>query len=278
MLGFVSFVAKLAWFAAKAQLRGDREADQFARSLVWESDNRLECFAAIGPLTLPQVQLSELVGGMEVSLLAPDLDSEDGSTDPYETICLAALTRFVKPLQVFEIGTFKGQRTVLFAQHTQPASRILTLDLDPATLQELPHRPEEGDLKYICKPAIGEYIARFPQRDRVTQLVGNSMTFDFSPYFGQCDFIFVDAAHSYEYVKSDSQQAFKMLKPGGVILWHDYRPGCPGVVRALHEVSHTHLLFHLRGTALVVCGLNKLESQRQNTDPVARRAAVGLPT
>jgi hypothetical protein len=36
------------------------------------------------------------------------------------------------------------------------------------------------------------------------------------------DLVLVDASHTYQAVFSDSMNAFRMIKAGGVILWHDY--------------------------------------------------------
>ncbi len=55
----------------------------------------------------------------------------------------------------------------------------------------------------------------------VTQLFGDAMTFDYSPWHGKVGLCFVNAAHSYEYVKSDTENTFRMLADDGIILWHD---------------------------------------------------------
>jgi hypothetical protein len=64
-----------------------------------------------------------------------------------------------------------------------------------------------------------------------------SHDFDITPYRGQADFIFVDGDHNYEGVKVDSLKAIEMIKPRGVILWHDYHPSVPGVMACLHELA-----------------------------------------
>jgi hypothetical protein len=43
----------------------------------------------------------------------------------------------------------------------------------------------------------------------------------------------------------------RMVKPGGLVLWHDYGPGCHGVFRALNELSRRLPLVHVAGTTLV---------------------------
>jgi hypothetical protein len=50
--------------------------------------------------------------------------------------------------------------------------------------------------------------------------------------------MFVDGSHSYEYVLSDTEAAWKMVKSGGLILWHDYDSRWwPGVTRALNQLQ-----------------------------------------
>jgi hypothetical protein len=60
------------------------------------------------------------------------------------------------------------------------------------------------------------------EQSRITQLYGDSDTFDYSPYCNCMDLIFVDASHSYSYMKSDSENAFKIPSRNGTIVWDDY--------------------------------------------------------
>ena len=67
--------------------------------------------------------------------------------------------------------------------------------------------------------------------------------------------MFVDGSHSYEYVLSDTEAAWKMVKPGGLILWHDYDSRWwPGVTRALNQLQGRDPRFaalrHVENTAL----------------------------
>lgn len=246
---------RLGRFAVRALAYRDAVGLQLARSLTWELDGRLRSYDTAGPLALPQVALQELVPDEALSVRVADMRSDDGGVSPYESFCLAAIARHVRPRCAFEIGTFRGQTTALLARHTEPEARIWTLDLPPAEVGHLTARPAEGDLKYIAKPRIGERFAGTPEGEKITQLLGDSMTFDFTPYHGRCDLVFVDGAHSYEFVRGDSETAFRLLAPGGVVLWHDYKPGCPGVLRALHEVAGSQPVRHVAGTSLAVYGL-----------------------
>lgn len=245
----------LARFVLKAAWRRDDQALQFARRLTWELDGRLRRRAGAGPLVLPLVPLQELIPETELTIGVSELRVEDGGTGPYERVCISAITRCLRPRCVFEIGTFRGQTTALLARNTAREARVFTLDIEAEQARHLHSQPTSGDFKYINKAQIGEHIDGSAERGKITQLLGDSMTFDYTPHQGRCDLVFVDAAHSYDFVKSDTANALKLLAPGGVILWHDYKEGCPGVVRALHEVRVARELQHIAGTSLVAYGL-----------------------
>ena len=57
---------------------------------------------------------------------------------------------------------------------------------------------------------------------KIRQLFGNSLNFDFTPYQSKMDLVFVDGAHHYETVASDTANGLKLLKPGGYLVWHDF--------------------------------------------------------
>lgn len=51
------------------------------------------------------------------------------------------------------------------------------------------------------------------------------------------DFLFIDAAHTYEAVKADLTAWWPKMKPGATFAGHDYVPQWPGVVQAVNEFS-----------------------------------------
>jgi predicted O-methyltransferase YrrM len=90
---------------------------------------------------------------------------------------------------------------------------------------------------------------------KITQLFGDSKRFDETPHLGKCDLVFVDGSHAYSYVKSDSEKALRMLRPGGLLLWHDYDKGniaTGDVYKYLNELSKVRPLHHIDDTSLVV--------------------------
>jgi Methyltransferase domain len=91
---------------------------------------------------------------------------------------------------------------------------------------------------------------------KVQPLFGDSAKFDYSPYHGRVDLFFIDGAHSYEYVRSDTLNAMKCSRPGSVIAWHDFgRAGVNGVARWLMEFSKQHQVYSVPGGSLAFCVL-----------------------
>lgn len=206
---------------------------------------------------IPSTGVEDLIGEeAEARVVAPD--GVDGNVSGYELLLIGALARRVGKSACFEIGTFDGRTTLNLAANTPSECHIYTLDLPASGMGDTGLQIAQADAKYIDKPGSGARFRESLYATRITQLLGDSARFDFGPYEGKCDLVFVDGAHSYDYVKSDTEVALRLLKPdGGVILWHDYAsPWWPGVTRALNELYADRPEFqsmrHIKGTTLVV--------------------------
>lgn len=180
----------------------------------------------------------------------------NGNVRVSELAVLAKAAAAVAPgREIIEIGTFDGRTTLNLAVNSDPATPVFTLDLPPdlATKFALDH----GERKFVEKPAPGERYRRAgpPWQDstgKITQLLGDSGSFDWSAHFGKAGLVFVDGSHAYDYAKHDTEMAFKLVAPDGMVLWHDYGVW-QGVTRALEELEQErHLgLQQVRGTSLV---------------------------
>jgi predicted O-methyltransferase YrrM len=202
---------------------------------------------------IPLIDLSELVGNdMAVSVI--QLNNQDGGVGLHELVMIAAITQRQEPGRVFEIGTFEGRTTVNIGKNA-PGCHVFTLDLPPEQSCSTSYVIEEADMRYVQKPVSGHRIGEAGLTGRVTQVYGDSGTFDFTPYERSMDMVFVDGAHSYDYVLNDSRLALRLIAPGGVVMWHDYR-SWDGVTRALNELRATERAFrnlrHIRGTSLAL--------------------------
>ena len=159
-----------------------------------------------------------------------------------ELLTVAAICRQRRPKRVLEIGTFTGATSLLIAMNVGQDDQIFSLDLPPTE-----------SVGYVA----GSSFVGTPYAHKITQLYGDSREFDFSPWYGTIDLVFIDANHTYPFVKADSDTAFKLLAPGGVVMWDDYiwlpeYPECAGVAEYLHDLSTHKTCFQLRDTRLAV--------------------------
>jgi len=130
---------------------------------------------------------------------------------------LALLAKVLSPKVVFEIGTLHGYTALLFALNTPPDTVVYTLDLPPdeSCGPSLPTTVVD-DAHIVAHTRCAEYLyLKHPLGKKVKQLYGDSAQFDFTPYHGAVDLFFVDGAHSYAYVRSDSLNALACTRRGG---------------------------------------------------------------
>lgn len=59
---------------------------------------------------------------------------------------------------------------------------------------------------------------------------------------GWADFVFIDAAHSYDAVRQDIQAWGPKVREGGWLGGHDYHPAHPGVIKAVDEAFRQRVL------------------------------------
>jgi predicted O-methyltransferase YrrM len=183
-----------------------REYLRLAGREIWESCSVDELFPNIDGV---RITLEHLHGGGIHSAVD-------------ELAYLALITKAVSPSNIFEIGTFRGRSALNFALNSPDSCRVYTLDLDPSCTSVASSASCLADQKLVAARDPGvDYRGKDVSR-KIVQLLGDSRCFDFSSYFGRMDIVFVDGAHDYESVLSDTQNALRMVTVGGCILWHDF--------------------------------------------------------
>ncbi|MGH7120408.1 MAG: FkbM family methyltransferase [Acetobacteraceae bacterium] len=163
-----------------------------------------------------------------------------------------AIFRFIyrnfQPARHLEFGTWEGWGVVLCAESC--AARIWTINLPEgerdafgapvysASLEPAPDltgSPVAGD----AGSHIGWRYKAAGFADRVQQILCDSRDFpshEFAPGF--FDTILIDGGHTTEVVTSDTGKALPLLRPGGLLMWHDFCPD-PAVLEgsaAVHGV------------------------------------------
>ncbi|HXY10647.1 MAG TPA: class I SAM-dependent methyltransferase [Terriglobales bacterium] len=202
---------------------------------------------------LPNVPWSAILPATEdVSIVEPV--ALDGNVTLFELIIINQLLRRYHASNCFEIGTFDGRTTANLAANCAADGSVYSLDLPQEKLNSAKLRLDKGDVRYIAKQTSGQRFKGTKHEAKICQLYGDSADFDYAPFVGRMDFVFVDGAHSYEYVLNDSLHALELLSPkGGIVLWHDY-DSWAGVTNCLNALYTENLEFrslrHIEGTKL----------------------------
>lgn len=122
---------------------------------------------------------------------------------PQELAAFLAIVMDVEPLKtIVEVGAFAGG--TLWAWH-QLGARVIGVDMPPPGY---PDGPQVNDLgmTVIC----GDSHDPVTRDQLVTELAGDLV-----------DMLFIDGDHTYEGVKADYELYAPLVRPGGVIAFHD---------------------------------------------------------
>ena len=229
---------------------GDRE---FVRQLAQLS---LAAGSPTPPPLPPEVEFLDAypeAAGMTVPM--GDVTYKVWNMDPLERFCVGAIAQLNKPQRIFEFGTFDGATTLLLAA-TAPTAQVFTIDLPPESYvapEEFGYPKSPGDYD-SPHDEVGHEFRGTRESERITQLFGDTMTFDFSEYVGTMGLVVVDAGHGYEAARSDTENALRLAGPSGVVIWDDYIPQWPGVMQAVNDAAERHHLpvFRIRGTGFAI--------------------------
>ncbi len=179
-------------------------------------------------------------------------------TRSMETHFLATIVDGYAPKTIFEIGTYNGFTTLHMAVNSPSDCKIYTLDLPPGydLAQAKGNSYDDMLVMQLSQANIAKrFYKNHPLCNKIVELFGDSSTFDFSPYYGKIDLVFIDGNHSHEFVKKDSENAFKMVSENGLIVWHDFDYIIhKEVFNYLRDLSKQHTIYSVPNTRFAVYG------------------------
>jgi hypothetical protein len=184
---------------------------------------------------------------------------------PIADLCaLLRLAHWIQPRRIFEFGTYRGVTTSNLAANVD--ARIVTLDLSRESAGDLAEYSRSERELVLPEDEIGSAFRHGNRDGRIQQLFADSRSFNYQPFHKTMDLVVIDACHLYDYVVSDSQNAFELLGEKGAILWHDFG-NLLDVNRAVKHLSRKYPIFHLEGTwlALYLRGISFDELSNDNS-------------
>jgi predicted O-methyltransferase YrrM len=190
-----------------------------------------------GRLRLPLIEAETLApesGDIRFPVSYPLLAGEDAPLMDMLFLLNLAKGRQVK--RILEVGTYRARTTAAFHLNC-PDAAIVSYDIQAL---DSPYRRSLLDV-----PQVQLRHASFADSSAALRQE--------PPY----DLIFVDGSHRVEMVIADSRIALEILAPGGIIVWHDYRPNDFGnpelrVPEGLEVIRQTVPVFAVKHTTCAV--------------------------
>jgi predicted O-methyltransferase YrrM len=161
-------------------------------------------------------------------LVAYSFDAADGFLRPLqvpgEIEQAVAIVEKTKPRFILEIGTANGGTFFLFSRAASDDALLISLDLPAGHYGGGYAQWKTHVFRRLLLPGQTAHFVRADSHDPASlenvkaALGGNAL-----------DLLYIDGDHSYQGVKSDFEMYSSLVRPGGLIVFHDV---------ALHEVRH----------------------------------------
>jgi hypothetical protein len=200
--------------------------------------DRALCYLLRQRLTLPSLTLSDLFDDFDDQpVTLRKMPRGSWSTPTQDIVMLLKLALCTKPRRLLEVGSFRGYTALCLAQNIGGDATIVTVD------------------RY---PEHGEAYRQTEEAARIERRVGETSPGLFAGDApASYDLIFIDADHTYEGVRHDTELLLPLLSGGGYIAWHDYANwgyfnGYNGVPEYLKELSDRLPLAGVQGSDLAI--------------------------
>lgn len=179
------------------------------------------------PLNLPVVPQSQLdVRPIDWSGLSRRFMNEG------ELEVLVALVRSVQPKAVLEFGVNEGRTAKAILQNVQGIESYQGIDVLPGYVPAMAVQRREVPAKPGWMAAGEDRFELILRRNGSRDLAVE----DLKP----CDAAFIDGDHGWQGVLNDTLLCQKLVRPGGIVIWHDYH-GLGNVdVRDVLDLMHAH--------------------------------------
>lgn len=157
---------------------------------------------------LPVVDILEIAPAFEETV--EPFGFLEGGSLPIDLALLKTLARQRPQARYLEIGTWRGESV---ANVAAVAEKCVTINLPDEEMRKMG----------LDETYIGLHRFFSKHLSNVEHLQHNSLAFDFTSLGEGFDVIFIDGDHHYQSVRSDTANAFKVLRnERSVIVWHDY--------------------------------------------------------
>lgn len=175
--------------------------------------------------SLPRVPVASFfpdIATVDLRLVRSLERDPDTSLTLLELATLCGIVRLIGARRVLEIGTFDGGTALNLAANIPPDGSITTVDLPVDWSGDLALDVPDSAMNVTGRQTVGAKYRGTSLESNIRQVYGDSAVLDWSTLGGPYDLVFIDGCHSYDYVTQDTANGLQCLRPGGVMVWHDY--------------------------------------------------------
>lgn len=150
--------------------------------------------------------------------------------NPGEPEVLLALISSVNPVRVAEFGVNEGLTARFLLDNIPSIQHYIGVDITARSNYKMEHGIQQRE-----KSLRPGYFANASDKFRLILHENGSLDCS-AAEFGRVGAVFVDGDHGRKAVEHDTALARLIVKPGGIIVWHDYHAhGTVGVQDVLEE-------------------------------------------
>jgi predicted O-methyltransferase YrrM len=239
-------------------LRKPRKVRHFLNRALWEAGFP---WTKLSPMPLEKIFYGINCSKELITVKNPFARFRGTSIELEELIVALAIVKHIGATSVLEIGTFDGNTALNFALNVGVNGSVVTIDLPPEGIKVENECSIIKPAEFIYRQYIGE-----PIEERIHQVYGDSAQLDWGGLGGPFDLTFIDGDHTEPYVINDTINTLSVLRPGGIIIWHDYE--LKGVAGVLDKaVEKGELINWIQGTRFAVATFkNPIESIKSFQD------------
>jgi len=148
---------------------------------------------------------------------------------------IKTINGYEKAVQMVEVGVFVGHLSKFVLEDPDlPHLRLIGVDPYIGTDGSFPGNYSlelDADVPYRMAQEV------FSKHDGRAQLAPTT-SIEIASHIpdNAVDIVFLDGCHLYSCIQEDLKLWLPKIRPGGILVGHDFSPQWPGVVRAVHEI------------------------------------------
>ncbi len=203
---------------------------------------------------LPRVPFCEVIPGLQDAEIRVEraFDRAVGTSLDFQGIAfLNAIVQSSNAKSILEIGTYDGNTALNLAANSAPDCLVTTVDLPPDWQGHLELEVPKALVNVTDRTRVASQYRGTHYESKIRQVFADSAKLDWASMAVPFDLVFIDGCHFYDYVKSDTENALRYLRSGGILVWHDYG-SIADVSRVVDETANKISVKVIQGTRLAV--------------------------